>query len=171
MFVIGTKFGKGGARRFKVGHRLLMGASVRAIVAVACAAAMVLEAIPPGEAHAALADDLQKHLIQTVSPSGTTINLFDYWVNDADESAISGDNGGINRGHTLKFNNGDLNGGAAGSGEGPNAWTGGADRYGGIVKDKLENGYPVLSGTNYLDEESLAYLFDAAQSCERVLRV
>lgn len=161
MFVIGTKFGKGGARRFKVGHRLLMGASVRAIVAVACAAAMVLEAIPPGEAHAALADDLQKHLIQTVSPSGTTINLFDYWVNDADESAISGDNGGINRGHTLKFNNGDLNGGAAGSGEGPNAWTGGADRYGGIVKDKLENGCPVLSGTNYLDEESLAYLFDA----------
>lgn len=101
MFVIGTKFGKGGARRFKDGHRLLMGAGVRAIVAVACAAAMVLEAIPPGEAHAALADDLQKHLIQTVSPSGTTINLFDYWVNDADESAISGDNGGINRGHTL----------------------------------------------------------------------
>lgn len=43
--------------------------------------------------------------VSTVSPSGMTINLFDYWVTDAQSNSISG-NSGINSGHQLQFSDG-----------------------------------------------------------------
>lgn len=111
------------------------------------------------------------HTVQTVNPTGTTVNLFDYWVvnGDNDKSAnINNDNGnnntGINKDHQLKFN--------SGAGTGINKWTGrsGTAGYGRLqfVKDQLVKGYPAIkAGTytsqgenaNYTDE-SLAYLFN-----------
>lgn len=111
------------------------------------------------------------HTVQTVNPTGTTVNLFDYWVvnGDNDKSAnINNDNGnnntGINKDHQLKFN--------SGAGTGINKWTGrsGTAGYGRLqfVKDQLVKGYPeIKAGTytsqgqdaNYTDE-SLAYLFN-----------
>ena len=53
------------------------------------------------------------HTVQTVNPTGTTVNLFDYWVvnGDNDKSVnINNDNGnnntGINKDRQLKFNGG-----------------------------------------------------------------
>ena len=63
------------------------------------------------------------HIVKTVNPTGTTVNLFDYWVvnGDNDNSAnINNDNSnnntGINKDHQLKFN--------GGAGTGINKWTG-----------------------------------------------
>lgn len=111
------------------------------------------------------------HTVQTVNPTGTTVNLFDYWVvnGDNDNSANvnnynNNDNTGINKEHQLKFN--------GGAGTGINKWTGkiGTAGYGRLqfVKDQLVKGYPeIKAGTytsqgqdaNYTDE-SLAYLFN-----------
>lgn len=119
-----------------------------------------------------------------VTPIGTTIDLFDYWVtakgqddtgdwlytaNDGTGSLrneIFG--GGINAGHSLKF-------AADGNGDGNrknhiNEYTGGTGPFTGIVADTLGNdGYPVVKAGLQLNEtsttvsaeaESLAYLFD-----------
>lgn len=111
------------------------------------------------------------HTVQTVNPTGTTVNLFDYWVvnGDNDKSANvnndnKNDNTGINKDHQLKFN--------GGAGTGINKWTGrsGTAGYGRLrfVENQLVNGYPAIKkGTytsqsesaNYTDE-SLAYLFN-----------
>lgn len=111
------------------------------------------------------------HTVQTVNPSGTTVNLFDYWVvnGDNDKSANvnnynNNDNTGINEGRQLKFN--------GGAGTGINRWTGRSDTNGygrlSFVKDVLVDGYPAIKegtytsqgeGVNYTDE-SLAYLFN-----------
>ena len=111
------------------------------------------------------------HTVQTVNPTGTTVNLFDYWVvnGDNDKSAnVNNDNGndntGINKDHQLKFN--------GGAGTGINKWTGlsGTAGYGRLrfVENQLVNGYPAIKkgtytsqgqGVNYTDE-SLAYLFN-----------
>lgn len=52
------------------------------IVAALAAIAVVLSGLvcAPGIAQAALSD----HTVQGVSPRGTTINLFDYWIQDRD---------------------------------------------------------------------------------------
>ena len=111
------------------------------------------------------------HTVQTVNPTGTTVNLFDYWVVDGDNDSsknINNDNKnnntGINKDHQLKFN--------GGAGTGINKWTGkiGTAGYGRLqfVKDQLVKGYPEIKagtytsqgqGANYTDE-SLAYLFN-----------
>lgn len=107
------------------------------------------------------------HTVQTVNPTGTTVNLFDYWVvnGDNDNSANvnndnENDNTGINKDRQLKFN--------GGAGTGINKWTGrsGTAGYGRLqfVKDQLVKGYPEIKagtyqGVNYTDE-SLAYLFN-----------
>ena len=50
---------------------------------------------------------LSNHTVQGVSPNGTTINLFDYWIQsrDANDQSNGEDyqNRGINANHTLKF--------------------------------------------------------------------
>lgn len=111
------------------------------------------------------------HIVKTVNPTGTTVNLFDYWVVDGDNDNSANvnnynnnDNTGINKDHQLKFN--------GGAGTGINKWTGrsGTAGYGRLrfVENQLVNGYPAIkAGTytsqgenaNYTDE-SLAYLFN-----------
>lgn len=111
------------------------------------------------------------HTVQTVNPTGTTVNLFDYWVvnGDNDKSVnINNNNGnndtGINKNHQLKFN--------GGGGTGINKWTGrsGIDGFGRLpfVKNTLVNGYPEIKAGTYASygtkgdctDESLAYLFN-----------
>ena len=112
------------------------------------------------------------HTVQTVNPTGTTVNLFDYWVVDGDNDSsanINNDNGnnntGINKGHQLKFN--------GGAGTGINKWTG-KSVIGGFgrlsfVKNTLVNGYPSINAGTYTSyntsgaytDESLAYLFNS----------
>lgn len=111
------------------------------------------------------------HTVQTVNPTGTTVNLFDYWVVDGDNDKSvninnknGNDNTGINKGHQLKFN--------GGAGSGINKWTGrsGIDGFGRLpfVKNTLVNGYPEIKAGTYASygtkgdctDESLAYLFN-----------
>lgn len=109
--------------------------------------------------------------MKTVNPTGTTVNLFDYWVvnGDNDKSVnINNNNGndntGINKGHQLKFN--------GGAGSGINKWTGrsGIGGFGRLqfVKNTLVDGYPSIKAGTYTSyntsgtytDESLAYLFN-----------
>lgn len=113
------------------------------------------------------------HTVQTVNPTGTTVNLFDYWVVDgANDSSANinndnkNDNTGINKDHQLKFN--------GGAGTGINKWTGRSviDGFGRLpfVKNTLVNGYPEIKAGTYTSygtkgdcaDESLAYLFNNA---------
>lgn len=112
------------------------------------------------------------HIVKTVNPTGTTVNLFDYWVvnGDNDKSVNINDkngnnNTGINKDHQLKFN--------GGAGTGINRWTGRSDTKGfgrlSFVKNTLVNGYPEIDGTyasynthGTYEDESLDYLFNSA---------
>lgn len=131
----------------------------------------------------------EEHIVAGVSPAGTTINLFDYWVTartDADKG-VAGINTkenenyskGINQGHALLFITGDYENFNPGDW---NKWTGDSSMtqntpekpYAGIVQKNLQGGYPVLNPqvVNTDDStlhssmqdrdggESLAYLFD-----------
>lgn len=98
--------------------------------------------------------------VSTVSPSGTTINLFDYWVTDAQSNSIFG-NSGINSGHQLQFN--------GGKGDGINGWSGSGAPTSFVSSTLSDDGYPqIAAGTHGSDRsgrfpytsESLAYLFD-----------
>ena len=109
------------------------------------------------------------HTAKTVNPTDTTVNLFDYWVVDGDNdksATVNNINGGINKGHQLKFN--------SGAGTGINKWTGksvidGSGRLS-FVKKKLVGGYPSIDAGTYTSygssdkytDESLAYLFNNA---------
>lgn len=109
-----------------------------------------------------------------VSPLGTTINLFDYWLTgqtdpDNEDRSPGFENQGINKGHALLFGKG-MDHKQYGHGLW-NTWTGSEDPSPrkGIVADELgHDGYPVLNqgvpGTDYMEGrrrgESLAYLFD-----------
>lgn len=104
-----------------------------------------------------------------MNPTDTTVNLFDYWVVDGDNdksATVNNINGGINKGHQLKFN--------SGAGTGINKWTGksvidGSGRLS-FVKKKLVGGYPSIDAGTYTSygssdkytDESLAYLFNNA---------
>lgn len=113
------------------------------------------------------------HIVQGISPLGTTIHLFDYWIETqtADDSkpdpSASFLSKGINNGHALLFGNG--------MGDDPkigewNWWTKSEKPYQGIVKSKLgDDGYPHLNLSDKLagtlhalkdGHQSLAYLFD-----------
>ncbi len=108
-----------------------------------------------------------------VSPLGTTINLFDYWLtNQTDSDGKNPDdfeNRGINQDHALLFGSGMGNDGQPDYGDW-NKWTGDERPQTGIVDSQLDkNGYPVLDLTikgTAIDgrkgNESLAYLFDPA---------
>lgn len=98
--------------------------------------------------------------VSTVSPSGMTINLFDYWVTDAQSNSISG-NSGINSGHQLQFTDG--------RGDGINGWSGSGAPTSYVSSTLSDDGYPqIAAGTHGSDRsgrypytsESLAYLFD-----------
>ena len=103
------------------------------------------------------------HAVDTVTPHGTTINLFDYWVYERDsddygnptDTNINNPDSGINAGHAFDF--------STGSYDSYNKWHRMPTR--GIVENELgADGYPVLaasSGIDAADLESLAYLFNS----------
>lgn len=115
------------------------------------------------------------HIVQGISPLGTTIHLFDYWIETqtADDSkpdpSASFLSKGINNGHALLFGKGmgdNLNNINIGEW---NKWTGNEKPYKGIVKPRLgDDGYPQLNLTIPSNtaltttdgNQSLAYLFD-----------
>lgn len=118
------------------------------VIVLALAVALTASFFLPTRAEAAFSD----HTVTTISPSGTTINLFDYWVNPDDHLSVSG-NGGINANHRFQFNDGQ-------GGESLNRWTGGENPRSGIVNNTLFDGYPRLSDT--WGGKSLRYLFDSS---------
>lgn len=118
------------------------------------------------------------HIVTGVSPAGTTINLFDYWLVDRttqdDVNPPTNDNDpstwlvnlGINNGHALQFSKGNNS-----ENKGLwNLWTGNSAPRVGMVQNKLSGGYPKLQvdTANVADadikvrdgKESMAYLFD-----------
>ena len=112
---------------------------------------------------------LRAHTVQGLTPFGTTINLFDYWISARDDADNNNPadykNQGINAGHILNF--------GAGMGEeqepfeaneeNVNKWTQTAQPRTGIVQDELGNdGYPQLNA-NVGGTESLSYLFDGTE--------
>ncbi len=117
-------------------------------IVLALAVALTTSFFLPARAEAAIAD----HTVATTSPSGTTINLFDYWVNPDDHLSVSG-NGGINKNHRFQFNDGQ-------GSESLNHWTGNTNPQPGIVNNTLLDGYPQLSKA--WRGESLRYLFDSS---------
>ena len=117
-------------------------------IVLALAVALTASFFLPLRAEAAISD----HTVPTTSPSGTTINLFDYWVNPDDHLSVSG-NGGVNANHRFQFNDGQ-------GGESLNHWTGNTNPQPGIVNNTLLDGYPQLSNT--WGGESLCYLFDSS---------
>ena len=128
-------------------RRGLRSVSPYAIV-LALAIALTASFFLPLRAEAAISD----HTVPTTSPSGTTINLFDYWVNPDNHLSVSG-NGGINASHRFQFNDG--------HDDAPlNHWTGNTSPQPGIVSNTLSDGYPQLSGT--YGGDSLRYLFDSS---------
>lgn len=139
---------RGGVSRAALG---ILGALVALVAAL-------LVCVTPAQA----ATDYTKYLVgDTVSPTGTTINLFDYWVagetndNSANTNRYgANDDTGINAGHSLKFNGGGSN---ITDSTSINKWTGSvAPRN--FVSKTLVNGYPQISSGS----ESLAYLFDTS---------
>lgn len=126
------------------GRRPVSPYAIVLVLAVALTASFFL----PLRAEAAISD----HTVPTISPSGTTINLFDYWVNSDDHLSVGGSDG-INKNHRFQFNNGQ-------GGESLNCWTGGTSPRSGIVNNTLSDGYPKLSET--WGGDSLSYLFDSS---------
>lgn len=117
-------------------------------IVLALAVALTVGFFLPTRAEAAFSD----HTVTTTSPSGTTINLFDYWVNPDDHLSVSG-NGGINANHLFQFKD-------QGASEDLNKYTGGSQVRTGIVNNVLAGGYPRL--TDRWEGESLGYLFDSS---------
>ena len=118
------------------------------VIVLALAVALTASFFLPTRAEAAFSD----HTVTTISPSGATINLFDYWVNPDNHLSVSG-NGGVNANHRFQFNDGQ-------GGESLNHWTGNTNPRPGIVNNTLLDGYPQLSKT--WGGESLCYLFDSS---------
>lgn len=125
------------------------------VIVLALAVVLTASFFLPTRAEAAVSDHtvpFPNHTVPTTSPSGTTINLFDYWVNPDNHLSVSG-NGGINASHRFQFNDG--------QGDAPlNHWTGNTNPQPGIVSNTLSDGYPQLSGT--YGGDSLRYLFDSS---------
>lgn len=118
------------------------------VIVLALAVALTASFFLPLRAEAAISD----HTVPTTSPSGTTINLFDYWVNSEDHLSVSGSDG-INKDHRFQFKD-------QGASDDLNRYTGGSSPRFGIVNNVLTGGYPKL--TNSWDGESLGYLFDSS---------
>lgn len=124
-----------------------------------------------GDAAPAAAGD---HVVDdTVSPSGTTIDLFDYWLTTekGPENPANLTSAGINSGNQLWFSGGMPEGSGSDFGKTINHYTGrGKGPYFGIVSNSLgDDGYPSLQEgkryrLGYRDYEtrsqSLAYLFN-----------
>lgn len=124
------------------------------VIVLALAVVLTASFFLPLRAEAAISD----HTVPTTSPSGTTINLFDYWVNSEDHLSVSGSDG-INKGHRFKFKD-------QGAIDDLNRYTGGSSPRFGIVNNVLTGGYPKL--TNSWGGESLGYLFDSSTQTGKI---
>lgn len=123
-------------------------------IVLALAVALTTSFFLPLRAEAAISD----HTVPTISPSGTTINLFDYWVNSEDHLSVSGSDG-INKGHRFQFKD-------QGGNEELNQYTNGPSPRTGIVNNVLTGGYPKL--TDRWGRESLGYLFDSSTQTGKI---
>lgn len=125
-----------------------------------------------GDAASAAAAD---HVVDdTVSPSGTTIDLFDYWLTteSGSEGPSNYPSAGINGGNQLWFSGGMPEGSGSDFGKTINHYSGrGKGPHFGIVSDGLgSDGYPSLAPNNTYrtgensstktTQQSLAYLFN-----------
>lgn len=148
----------GGTMMFSAKNAHGGGASHNLIRALSMALLAVLLACPVAAIAVEGDANAQPGTVQGLTPGGTTINLFDYWITGRDtEDVVSWDPGhanqGINKEHTLNFGKGMSDG--AGK---ANEWTESAEPRIELVANKLnEDGYPVLAVGN---KESLAYLFN-----------
>lgn len=180
--------GRGAHKRANDAARVLSKKNYPAFIGAVFAALLLLVVALP-QAYAAIGDAVapravSDHTVSGVSPRGTTINLFDYWVtgnedyDNWDWPALSGSqrNSGINSGHTLKFgkamgndpdNNNDLDNDPnndhdssvyVADSDNANLWTHSGNPRTNIVQSQLEDGFPVLSDS--LGGESLDYLFN-----------
>lgn len=123
-------------------------------IVLALAVALTTSFFLPARAEAAIAD----HTVPTISPSGTTINLFDYWVNSEDHLSVSGSDG-INKGHRFQFKD-------QGGSEELNQYTNGPSPRTGIVNNVLTGGYPKL--TDRWGGKPLGYLFDSSTQTGKI---
>ena len=121
--------------------------------------------IAPQIAEAAAA--FPRYASEGLTPRGTTLNLFDYWIaenrsdrDDSDPTGYGKAETGINDGKSLKFRK--SGSGFPGSSSGQvNAYTNSWAPNQGLVARNLVDGYPVLSGDKgTVENESLDYLFD-----------
>lgn len=125
------------------------------VIVLALAVVLTASFFLPTRAEAAVSDHtvpFPNHTVPTISPSGTTINLFDYWVNPDNHLSVSG-SGGVNANHLFQFKD-------QGASEDLNKYTGGSQVRTGIVNNVLAGGYPRL--TDRWEGESLGYLFDSS---------
>ena len=125
------------------------------VIVLALAVVLTASFFLPTRAEAAVSDHtvpFPNHTVPTISPSGTTINLFDYWVNPDNHLSVSG-SGGINANHLFQFKDQEAS-------EDLNKYTGGSQVRTGIVNNVLAGGYPRL--TDRWKGESLGYLFDSS---------
>ena len=130
-------------------------------IVLALAIALTASFFLPARAEAKVSDHtvpFPNHMVPTISPSGTTINLFDYWVNSEDHLSVSGSDG-INKGHRFKFKD-------QGANDDLNRYTGGSSPRSGIVNNVLTGGYPKL--TDSWDGEPLGYLFDSSTQTGKI---
>lgn len=131
------------------------------VIVLALAVVLTASFFLPTRAEAKVSDHtvpFPNHMVPTISPSGTTINLFDYWVNSEDHLSVSGSDG-INKGHRFKFKD-------QGANDDLNRYTGGSSPRSCIVNNVLTGGYPKL--TNSWDGESLGYLFDSSTQTGKI---
>ncbi|WP_179393914.1 SpaA isopeptide-forming pilin-related protein [Lacticaseibacillus absianus] len=98
-------------------------------------------------------DDRAIYTVDNPGQSAVAVHMADYWTGDRAGDRENVEDGGINAGHTLKFDKGQWNGDRTGL----NTWTGaGNGPRQGIVQPQLDDaGYPVLAQ----DGSSLQYLF------------
>ena len=131
------------------------------VIVLALAVVLTASFFLPTRAEAKVSDHtvpFPNHMVPTISPSGTTINLFDYWVNSEDHLSVSGSDG-INKGHRFKFKD-------QGARDDLNRYTGGSSPRSGIVNNVLTGGYPKLTGS--WGGESLGYLFDSSTQTGKI---
>lgn len=131
------------------------------VIVLALAVALTASFFLPTRAEAKVSDHtvpFPNHMVPTISPSGTTINLFDYWVNSEDHLSVSGSDG-INKGHRFKFKD-------QGARDDLNRYTGGSSPRSGIVNNVLTGGYPKL--TDSWGGDSLGYLFDSSAQTGKI---
>lgn len=130
-------------------------------IVLALAVALTASFFLPTRAEAKVSDHtvpFSNHTVPTISPSGTTINLFDYWVNSEDHLSVSGSDG-INKDHRFKFKDQEAS-------DDLNRYTGGSSPRPGIVNNVLTGGYPKL--TDSWDGEPLGYLFDSSTQTGKI---